>query len=176
MPNNDDRLAAIRDELARIEESAMYSAQTQFEQAKRWSRANLWLGIWASVLAGLAGSLALAETGDWGRTVAGPLALIAAVLGVILTTLNANARTNQASAAGNAYLSIQNDARQARLVDLDHEPLEDMRAHLGELTARGNEQNKTAELPSKRSYQRGKKNINQGGQAHAVDVTRGQEP
>ena len=170
------RLQAIRDELSRIEESATFSAQTQFEQAKRWSRANLWLGVSASVLAGIAGSLALAETGDLGRGIAGPLALIAAVLGVILTTLNANARTNQASAAGNAYLSIQNDARQARLVDLDHEALDEMRTRLAELTARRDEQNKTAEVPSHRAYTLGKRNIERGGQSYSVDAAHDEEP
>jgi hypothetical protein len=167
----EDRREAIRSELARIEESAKISAQTQLEQSKRWSRANLLLGVSSSALAGGAGTLALADA--LSVAVAGPMALLAAVLGVILTSLNANARTNAAAAAGNAYLSIQSDARQARLVDLDHEPLDDMRSRLAELTARRDEQNKTAEVPSKSAYRQAQANIADGGQTYAVDEQSG---
>lgn len=167
----DERRQAIRAELSRIEESAMVAAQTQLEQSKRWSRANLWLGISSSAAAGVAGTLALAQPEL--AVVAGPLALIAAVLGVILTSLNANARTNAAASAGNAYLSVQNDARQARLVDLDHESVEEMRGRLAELTARRDEQNKTAEVPSQRAYRRAQANIKEGGQSYAVDEPAG---
>lgn len=149
----------------------MVAAQTQLEQSKRWSRANLWLGISSSAAAGVAGTLALAQPEL--AVVAGPLALIAAVLGVILTSLNANARTNAAASAGNAYLSVQNDARQARLVDLDHESVEEMRGRLAELTARRDEQNKTAEVPSQRAYRRAQANIKEGGQSYAVDEPAG---
>lgn len=76
MAAENDRRDAIRDELSRIEESAKYSAQSQLEQSKLWSRANLWLGITSSVLAAVAGALALANV--WGKEAAGPLALIAA--------------------------------------------------------------------------------------------------
>ena len=167
MVDQNARREAIRLELCRIEESAKYAAQTQLEQSKRWSRANLWLGILASATAGLAGTLALAD--DYGRDVAGPLALASAVLGVILTSTNAHTKTNQAAAAGNAYLAIQSDARQTRLVDLDHQPIDEMRAVLAELTARRDEQNKTTEIASLRSYRRGRKNIERGGQMYEVD-------
>jgi hypothetical protein len=162
-----ERREAIRDELARVEESATIAAQTQLEQSKRWSRANLWLGISSSTLAGVAGTLALAGLAS--AAIAGPMALLAAVLGVILTSLNANARTNAAAAAGNAYLSIQNDARQARRVDLSYEDVEEMRNRLAELTARRDEQNKTAEVPSRGAYRRAQANIAEGGQTFEVD-------
>src|SRR4051794_15654576 len=112
------RRAAIVDELRRLEESAMYSAQIQFEQAKRWRRVNLSLGVPASALAALSGATALAST--TGRVAAGIIALVAAGFGGILPTVNAAHRTTQASAAANAYLEIQTAARQARLVDLPH--------------------------------------------------------
>src|SRR3954462_6221857 len=107
------RRQAIEDELRRLEESAMYSAQIQFEQAKRWRGVNLMLGIPASALAAVSGATALAST--TGRVAAGIIALVAAGFGGILTTVNASHRTTQASAAANAYLEIQTAARQARL-------------------------------------------------------------
>jgi hypothetical protein len=164
---DETRRIAIRDELARLEEGTMYASQTQLEQSKRWSRANLWLGICASALAGVAGTLALAN--DASKDLAGVIALVAAVLAVILTSLNANARTNACASAGNAYLAIQNEARQLRLVDLDHQLIDESRSQLAELTARRDEQNKTAEVPSRAAYRRAKKNIRTGGQSYVVD-------
>jgi uncharacterized protein YceK len=151
----------------RVEESAMYSAQTQFESAKQWRAVNLILGLPASVLAALAGATALASTA--GRIVAGILALAAAGFGAILTTVNASHRTNQASAAANAYLEIQSAARQARLIDLPYQTIDEARAALAELTARRDEQNRTAEVPNRRAFKKGKKNIEGGGQSYSGD-------
>jgi hypothetical protein len=161
------RRQAIADELHRIEESCMYSAQIQFEQTKQWRAVNLGLGVPASVLAAVAGATALAAT--TGRIAAGIIALAAAGFGAVLTTVNAAHRMNTASSAANAYLEIQTAARQAREIDLPMWDLDEARAALGELTARRDEQNKTAEPPSRRSYKRAQKNIEDGGQSYAID-------
>ncbi len=166
-PDDAARRTAVEAELSRIEESAQYSAQSQFEQTKRWRAVNLWLGLPASVTAAVAGATALADTA--GRIPAGILALVAAAFGAVLTTVNASHRMNQACSAANAYLEIQTAARQLRDIDLPHMPLDEARAALGELTARRDEQNKTAEPPSKRAYKRGKRNIEAGGQRYQVD-------
>lgn len=158
---------AMADELHRIEESCKYSAQIQFEQTKQWRAVNLWLGLPASVLAAVAGATALADTA--GRIAAGIIALVAAGFGAVLTTVNAAHRMNRASSAANAYLEIQTAARQAREIDLPTWELDEARAVLGELTARRDEQNKTAEPPNRRAYRRAQKNIASGGQSYAID-------
>ncbi|MFI8085293.1 SLATT domain-containing protein [Kitasatospora sp. NPDC086009] len=162
------RRKAIEDELKRLEESAMYSAQMQFELTKHWRGVNLSLGLPAALLAALSGTAALVSTA--GRIPAGILALASAGLGAILTTVNASHRMNQAAAAANAYLEIQTAARQAREVDLPDWPLDDARNALAELTARRDEQNKTAEPPNKRAYKRAQANLDAGGQTYAVDA------
>lgn len=167
MQGEEERRSAIRDELQRLEESAMYSAQNQFEQAKQWRGVNLLLGVPASVLAALSGATALASTA--GRLWAGILALAAAALGAVLTTVNASHRTNRAASAANAYLEIQTAARQARLLDLETGDLEDMRAVVQEITARRDEQNKTAEPPNRWARRRAQKNLREGSQLYAVD-------
>jgi hypothetical protein len=43
LPDGQKRAIAV--ESRRLEESAMYGAQMQFEQAKRWRGVNLWLGL-----------------------------------------------------------------------------------------------------------------------------------
>jgi hypothetical protein len=167
-PSEARRRKAIEDELKRLEESAMYSAQMQFELTKQWRGVNLSLGLPAAVLAAVSGATALVST--TGRIPAGILALASAGFGAILTTVNASHRMNQAAAAANAYLEIQTAARQAREVDLPDWPLDDARNALAELTARRDEQNKTAEPPNKRAYKRAQANLDSGGQTYAVDT------
>ncbi|WP_255954550.1 SLATT domain-containing protein [Streptomyces odontomachi] len=162
-----ERRKAIENELKRLEESAMYSAQIQFEQTKQWRGINLTLGIPATLLAAISGTAALVNTS--GRIAAGICALTSAAFGAILTTVNASHRMNQAASAANAYLEIQTAARQVREIDLPYEAIEDVRNTLAELTARRDEQNKTAEVPNKRAYKKAQKNINSGGQTYAVD-------
>ncbi|NAE18315.1 hypothetical protein, partial [Enterococcus hirae] len=87
---------------------------------------------------------------------------------------NASHRMTQVAAAANAYLEIPTAARQSRLIDLDTTDLDVARQTLAELTARRDEQNKTAETISRRAYQRAQKNIGAGGQAYAVDRLRDQ--
>jgi len=162
-----ERRRALAEEFGRLEESALYSAQNQFEQAKQWRSVNLILGVPASVLAAMSGATALASTA--GRFWAGLLALGAAAFGAVLTTVNASHRTNQASSAANAYLEIQTAARQARLLDLPVADIEEIRATLAEITARRDEQNKTAEPPNRWARRRAQKNIAEGGQTYEVD-------
>ncbi|MGW1893382.1 SLATT domain-containing protein [Streptomyces sp. NPDC002004] len=162
-----DRHDAIADEFWRLEESAMYSAQTQFEEAKHWRGVNLLLGVPTSLLAAVAGTTALVES--TGRVTAGILALISAGLGAVLTTVNAPQRMTQALGCANAYLEVQTAARQARTVDLAGWTLDEARARLTELTARRDEQNRTADPPSRRAYRRAQANIARGSQTYSAD-------
>ncbi|MFJ8590951.1 SLATT domain-containing protein [Streptomyces sp. NPDC093598] len=161
------RRAAIADELRRLEESAMYSAQMQFETAKHWRSVHLMMGIPTSLLAAVAGTTALVES--TGRIAAGILALVSAGLGAIMTTVNAPQRMTHATTCANAYLEVQTAARQTRTVDLPGLPVHEARAVLAELTARRDEQNRAADPPSRRAYRRAQANIEHGGQTYAVD-------
>ncbi len=159
---------SISKELDRIEESAMFSAQAQFEQAKYWRTVNLILGVPAGVLAAVAGATALAST--TGRVAAGIVALVAAGLSAITTTLNAAQRTEQAQAAGNLYLALQTDARIARETDLQHLSYDEARAALVELRVRQDEINQSSALPARYAYWRAKRNIERGEQRYKIDV------
>jgi hypothetical protein len=158
----------IRKELSRIEESARFSAQAQFEQAKYWRAVNLTLGVPAAVLAAVAGGTALAST--TGRVAAGIIALVAAGLSAITTTLNAAQRTEQAQAAGNLYLALQSDARIARETDLPRQSFDEARRALAELRVRQDEINQSSALPARYAYWRAKKNIQGGGQRYGIDT------
>jgi parvulin-like peptidyl-prolyl isomerase len=163
----DPALRPIDDEAHRLEESAEYSAQGQFERAKFWRGLNLTLGVGAAFLAAVAGVVGLAS--DSARILSGVLALIAAGIVSVLTTLNADRRHSQAAAAANAYLEIQTAARQLHAVDLPKLDYDTARAQLAELTARRDEINKTADMPSRRAYRRAQADIERGGQNYNVD-------
>ncbi|WP_082976213.1 SLATT domain-containing protein [Nocardia sp. 852002-20019_SCH5090214] len=158
---------ALRQELNRLEESAMYSAQGQFEQAKLWRGINLLVGIPAALLAAVSGATGLADAAN--RVIAAYLALGSAGLGALVTLLNGNRRTQQAHGAANAYLEVQTAARQLREIDLPVLPFDEARTQLAELTARRDEINKTADIPSRFAYRRAGRNISGGGQTYAID-------
>jgi hypothetical protein len=165
---DDARRAAIGTELKRVEESAMYSAQGQFEQAKMWRTANLALGVPAAVLAALAGVTSLADLA--GGLVAGLLALGSAALGGLLTVVNPSQRMSTAATAANVYLEIQTAARQQREIDLPYQAIEESRASLAALSAQRDEQNKAAEPVAARSYRKAQRNIGSGGQTYTGDA------
>lgn len=169
VPTLSARKQRIADELDRLEESARDSGTGQFEQAGIWRAVNLIFGLPASVLAAVAGATGLASTSN--RVAAGSLALAASAFGAILTVINASQRTNQATAAANAYREIQSAARQARLVDLPWIDEDAARTALAELTARRDEVNKNAEPPNRIAWKRARKSIKVGSQTYAVDTS-----
>jgi hypothetical protein len=100
---------------------------------------------------------------------AGILALCAAGLGAVMTTLNAARRAEQAHVAANGYLSLRNDARRLRTIELLGLEFDDAKQALAELTERENEINQAAPIPSRFAFRRGKRNIKRGGTAYRVD-------
>ena len=169
-------LDPIGKEALRIYESAMFSSQGQFEQAKIWRALNILLGVPSAVLAALAGSAILAgdkTSAFWGlslSTWAGIFALLAAACSATLTTVNASRRATQSQSSANAFLQLQTDARQLITIDLLTLSREDARAALESITNSRNELNKTADPPGVVAYRRAKKNIYQvGGQSYEAD-------
>ncbi|MFI9122551.1 SLATT domain-containing protein [Streptomyces bikiniensis] len=161
------RRQALDAEFRRLEESAMWSAQCQFEEGKRWRATHWALGLPATLLAAVAGTTALVES--TGATAAGILALLSAGLGAVLTTVNAPQRASQAVAAANVYLSIQTAARQHREIDLPGWSPAEAREALAALTVRRDEQNAGVDPPSRRAYRKARANLDAGGQTYAVD-------
>lgn len=161
-------LTAVARELDRIHESAMWSAQGQFEQTKLWRALNLILGVPAAVLAAISGGTGLAAE-HVTRTPA-VLALIAAGFGAALTTLNPSRRVTQSQASANAYLEVQTAARQLLAVRLTTLTLDDAVEQLEALTQRRDGISATADPPSTYAYWRARRNISRSGaQTYEVD-------
>jgi len=161
-------LAAIAQEVDRIHESALYSAQGQFEQAKLWRALNMVLGVPAAALAAISGGTALSN--PEASTVPGILALAAAALTATLTTVNASRRMTQAQTSANAYLALQTAARQLLTIDLAKLKYDDARTALNQLTVQRDELNNTADPPSAYARWRSGRTIAGGGQRYEVDT------
>lgn len=167
LPKNlSPELQTVADEADRIHQSALYSAQGQFEQAKLWRLLNLILGVPAAALAAVSGGTGLAGRGG---AVPGILALIAAGFGATLTTVNASRRMTQAQASANAFLQLQTAARQFLTIDLAGMSRDEAREALRNLTNSRDELNKTADPPSRYAYWLSKRNIKKGGQDYEAD-------
>ncbi len=151
----------------RVEESAKWSGQNQFEQAKIWRGSNYIIGLPSTGLGAVAGAATLATA--IGRFWAGLAMLVAAALTAIMTLLNLARHTDEALVAANAYLAVQQDARVFCEIDLHKLSYDEARQALNELIARAQEVHKSAPLVSKRAYKRAKKNIESGGQSYEVD-------
>ncbi|MGW3287358.1 SLATT domain-containing protein [Streptomyces sp. NPDC001002] len=157
---------AIAQEADRIHESAMWSAQGQFEQAKLWRLINLLLGMPAAALAAVSGGTALAgDVGIW----PGILALAAAALSAMLTTVNASRRMTQAQASANAYLQLQTATRQFLTIDMVGMDHETAREALRAFTNTRDELNLTADPPGRLAHRLAGRNIGSGGQRYAAD-------
>ncbi|MFJ7123889.1 SLATT domain-containing protein [Streptomyces albogriseolus] len=156
----------IAQEADRIHESALWSAQGQFEQAKLWRLINLILGVPAAALAAVSGGTALAgDVGIW----PGVLALAAAALSATLTTVNASRRMTQAQASANAYLELQTAARQFLTIDLMVQSREESREALRNLTSTRDELNKTSDPPGRIAFALANRNIKKGRQTYDTD-------
>ena len=157
----------LADELRRLEEDTTYASQSQFEASKFWRLWHWMLGIPAAVLAAVAGFTGLISV--TGRIPAAILALIAAVMGGLLTTVEPNKHVRQAQAAGVAYNEVRVGTRQARLVDLPNVPLQDARSRLHDLTEQKNQVDRVAEPPNTYAFWRAKRNVEAGRLRNVVD-------
>lgn len=161
---------AILQEFDRIEESAMYSAQGQYEQGMRWKRLHYGLGVPAAGLAAVAGAATLASSASDVWT--GVVTLLAAFATGAVTAINPMAKADEAVAAANQYLALQGDARRRGRIDAPNlsDPAE-ARQQLEELAIRQNEINASAPVIPNRAYQKAKKTIEtSGGQSYKTDA------
>lgn len=162
-----ERAEAIHKEAHRVHESALHSAQTQFEYSKTWRRVDRWLGGFAAVLAALAAAGGLSEVlpARW----VGLVALVSAGVGAIAATLGAPKSKERAHSSANALLAVQQDARIFMDIDLPHLKEDEAREQLQTLVSRLQELNATAEIPSARAWKKAKVNIDGGSQDYEAD-------
>lgn len=162
-----DLRAAIDAEAQRLQESAMYSAQGQFEASKVWRVWNWLLGGLTGAASGLAGVLTFAT--DELQVLSGCLALAAAVTAAADTTTKPDKRAERAHASANEYLSIQAATRKFQLLDVPTRELHELRQMLDDFSARADAVNKASDPIPGFAYRKAGRNISKGGQSYAVD-------
>jgi hypothetical protein len=162
-----ERSKKIRDEAANVHESAQLSSETQFEYAKRWRSVDRWIGSLAAGLAAVAGVGGLSKilSIEW----AGGTAVASALIGAIAATIAARQTTEKAGVSANSYRALQQDARIFLQIDLDDMPIEDARTSLQGFVDRLQQLNREAVIPSKRSWQKARKQIESGSQTFETE-------
>lgn len=160
-------LVGVGKELSRLEESARWSCQNQFEQGKFWRGCNLVLGVPASILGLASGGAAITDL--FPAWIVGSATLRAAALTGIMTVLSAERRAQRAQTCANAFHDIQDDARRMLLVDLRTMDVNTARGELRVLTDRYSETRHTADAPAGWFYRKARKNLRRGGQSFAID-------
>lgn len=162
-----ENLREIGRELSRLEESARWSSQSQFEQSKYWRGWNFRLGILAFACGVASGTAVLGNYAhDW---VAGALALVGATLAGVMTILSAERRADRAANDANAFHDIQSQARQTLLIDLATSDEETAHKRVDDLSSRYDEIRRGADPLMRRSYDRAGSNIREGGQSFGID-------
>jgi hypothetical protein len=168
MPEDDERIRReIRKEVQRVEESARYASETQFEYAKRWRRVDRLIGGAAAVLAAVAGVGGLADqlSARW----AGFVAILAAGVGAVAASIGAPQTKEKAAGSANAYRSLQQDARILINIDLDMVAIHEARERLQRLVDRLQQLNAEAEIPSRHAWKRAKASLESGSQDYQAD-------
>jgi uncharacterized protein YhaN len=165
--SDEERRNRIREEAARIHESATYSSETQFEYAKRWRSVDRWIGSVAAGLAAVAGVGGLSKviSVEW----AGTIAILSALIGAISASIAARQTTEKATVSANLYRALQQDTRIFIRIDLDNLSIEDARDALQRLADRLQQLNRESVVPSPRAWERAKRHLEAGAQAYETD-------
>src|SRR5688572_19218429 len=103
-----DVKAAIRGEAARVEEDSLYSFKGHFNAADRWETVHWLLGIATAVLAGAAGTTAIAKAPAW---VSGLSGFGGMAMGAVATLVKPYERSRLHFTSGNRFKSLNSRAR-----------------------------------------------------------------
>jgi hypothetical protein len=159
---------SIRDEVSRIHESAVYSAQGQFEAAKVWRTIHWSLGGLTAALSTLAAVLTFATES---QVASGILAVLSAVAAAVLTTSRPDKLAELAIARGNDYTTLRNDARRLLHIQVASEPITTLREALEGLAGRTSDLEHISDPIPRFAYKKAKRNIERdGGQQFRVDA------
>jgi hypothetical protein len=142
-----DRGAAPNDQIVRearrIEESADFGAQVQFEAAKYWGTLGTCLSLIGAVAAFASGA-AILQVEDL-KTVASLLAFVAGSLGVVNLVIRASDKSSDCTRAGRAFRRARDEARVLANIDSARSP-STARERLATVVAQYNEADEHAPM------------------------------
>lgn len=159
-------LAKIKTEIERLEEDCIHSGKSHFNAGARWTRYNTLIGLPSVILSALAGTAFFKDYG----AVAGVMASVAAVLTALMTFLKPAERASEHKQAGDQYLTLRNDARIFREIEIDHAcDTPAAIAALSGFTKRRNELNQASRQFSDGDRRKARAGIEAGEATHIVD-------
>jgi len=166
MTLSNDLKQKIRVELQRMEEDCVHSGKSHFNASSRWQLWNYFIGIPSVILSACASS---AFFGDH-ATVAGLMTSAVTVLAALITFLKPSERSSEHKSSGDQYLSLRNDARVFREIELE-QITHDVAAIAGMngFTKRRNELNQASPQFSNRDRKKAAHGIDVGESTHIVD-------
>lgn len=159
-------VVALRREAERIEEDATYSSKGHFNAEDTWIKRNYWLGIPATALSAVAGAALIKSQPE----LASAFTLLASLLTGLMTFLKPNERAAMHRAAAGQFLTLRNDARFFREIDLlQVEQLDEMPDKLKILATTRNELNQKNPSIPRGAFVAARKGIEEGESTHKLD-------
>lgn len=154
-------------ECARIEEDAEHSFKSHYNAADFWSNINLLLGLPAALLGAIAGG---ASAADGSQATVTATAFLSTALVTCLTFLKPGEKSDAHKSAGNLYQILRNKTRLFREIDFDESLSDaDAKKKLILLVDRRDELNSTMPTIPRKSYEKAKKDIDEGRAKYSVD-------
>lgn len=161
-----NKISALCREAERLEEDATYSSKGHFNAEDTWVRRNYWLGVPATALAAVAGATLIRSQPE----LASACALVASLLTGLMTFLKPNERAAMHRAAAVQFLTLRNDARFFREIELlQIGRLEELPERLKVLSTARNELNQKSPSIPRRAFVAARKGIEEGEATHKVD-------
>lgn len=169
MYSNQELIVALCKEASRIEEDVNYTGKSHLNAASIWNRRHYWLGVPATIAGALAGAAIVKDF----QIAAGLLSLSSTILAGLVTFLKPYERAAQHKAVGDQFLSLRNDARVFREIEvLESKDMATLSESLKTLSARRNDLNKGGPEFPRNAFEQARRGIEEGESVHLVDANK----
>lgn len=158
--------SALHREAERLEEDTLYSSKGHFNAEDIWVRCNYWLGVPATILGAVAGATLIKSQPEWATA----FTVLASLLTGLMTFLKPNERATLHRAVAGQFLSLRNEARFFREIELlQSDRLDELTERLKALSTARNELNLKSPRIPRRAFVAARKGIKEGEATHKVD-------
>jgi len=154
------------DEAARIGEDALHSMKGHYNDADVQNKLNLKLGLPAAIISTVSGGTALSEQVG----MAAMLAFVTAVLVGAMVFLKPSEKSEQHKSSASRYHSLRNNVRTFREITIfTNDDISELKSELHKYSEQLNELNEICPQISRVSYEKAKKDIDEGRAKYRVD-------
>ena len=156
----------LRKEALRIEEDCEHSMKAHYNTSANQESRHKWLGLPAAVCAAVASGTAFGSY----EVIAGSLAFITTVLTSAMMFLKPLEKAEQHKNYAGQYHALRNKARRFREIELiENDDVGTLKHALLEMGEQQDELNQNCPIPSRKSYEKAKKDIDANMAQYRVD-------